>query len=55
MDIVVFPDVAHREATLGFTEYAYAVGAVQPDVRRTSRKHESHRVQQSGAQLPSAR
>ena len=30
-----FPDVAHRDATLGFTEYAYAVGAVQPDVPRT--------------------
>ena len=29
------PDVAHRDATLGFTEYAYAVGAVQPDVPRT--------------------
>ena len=30
-----FPDVAHTDATLGFTEYAYAVGAVQPDVPRT--------------------
>ena len=28
-------DVAHRDATVGFTEYAYAVGAVQPDVPRT--------------------
>ena len=30
-----FPDVAHRDASLGFTEYAYAVGGVQPDVPRT--------------------
>ena len=30
-----FPDVAHRDAILGFTEYAYAVGAVQQDVPRT--------------------
>ncbi|CAN0444191.1 unnamed protein product [Pylaiella littoralis] len=30
-----FPDVAHRDATLGFTEYAYTVGGVQPDVPRT--------------------
>ena len=30
-----FPNVAHMDATLGFTEYAYAVGAVQPDVPRT--------------------
>ena len=30
-----FPDVAHRDATLGSTEYAYAVRAVQPDVPRT--------------------
>eukprot|EP00752_Nemacystus_decipiens_P018060 g16192.t1 len=30
-----FPDVAHRDATLGFTEYAYAVGGVQPNVPRT--------------------
>eukprot|EP00903_Cladosiphon_okamuranus_P019283 g17724.t1 len=30
-----FPDVAHRDATLGFTEYAYAVGGVQPDVPKT--------------------
>ena len=30
-----FPDVAHRDTTLGFTEYAYAVGAVQPDVSCT--------------------
>ena len=30
-----FSDVAHMDATLGVTEYAYAVGAVQPDVPRT--------------------
>ena len=30
-----FPDVGHRDATLGFTEYAYAVRAVQPDAPRT--------------------
>ena len=30
-----FLDVADMDATLGFTEYVYAVGAVQPDVPRT--------------------
>ena len=30
-----FPDEAHKDATLGFTEYEYALGAVQPDVPRT--------------------
>ena len=30
-----FSDVAHRDATLGFTEYACAEGGVQPDVPRT--------------------
>ena len=30
-----FPDVAHRDGSFGFTEYAYAVGTSQPDVPRT--------------------
>ena len=29
------PDVAHRDGSFGFTEYAYAVGTSQPDVPRT--------------------
>ena len=33
-----FPDVGHRDVTLGFTKYAYAVGAVQPDVPRIIQK-----------------
>ena len=42
-----FPDVVHRDATLGFTEYAYAVGAVQPDVPRT--------IQEARASLDAAK
>ena len=30
-----FPDVAHRDGTFGFTEYAYAVGTTQRNVART--------------------
>ena len=30
-----FSDVAHRDGTFGFTEYAYAVGTTQPNVPRT--------------------
>ena len=30
-----FPDVAHRDGTFGFTQYAYAVGTTQPNVPRT--------------------
>ena len=30
-----FPDVAHRDDTFGFTEYAYAVGTTQPNVPQT--------------------
>ena len=30
-----FPDVAHRDGSFGFTEYAFAVGTSQPDVPRT--------------------
>lgn len=30
-----FPDVAHRDGTFGFTEYAYTVGTTQPNVPRT--------------------
>ena len=30
-----FPDVAHRDGSFGFTEYAYAVRTSQPDVPRT--------------------
>ena len=33
-----FPDVAHRDCTFGFTEYAYAVGTTQPNVPRTIKK-----------------
>ena len=33
-----FPDVAHRDGTFGFTEYAYAVGTTQPNVPRTSKE-----------------
>ena len=33
-----FPDVAQTDVTLGFTEYAYAVRAVQPDVPRIIQK-----------------
>ena len=31
----VFPDVAHRDGTFDFTEYACAVGTPQPKVPRT--------------------
>ena len=30
-----FPDVAHRDGSFGFTEYAYATGTSQPGVPRT--------------------
>ena len=30
-----FPDVAHRDGTFGFTEYAYTAGTTQPNVPRT--------------------
>ncbi|CAB1117222.1 unnamed protein product [Ectocarpus sp. CCAP 1310/34] len=30
-----FPDVTHRDGSFGFTEYAYAMGASQPDVPQT--------------------
>ena len=30
-----FSDVAHRDGTFGFTEYAYAVVTTQPNVPRT--------------------
>ncbi|CAB1118025.1 unnamed protein product [Ectocarpus sp. CCAP 1310/34] len=30
-----FPEVAHRDGSFGFTEYAYATGASQPDVPQT--------------------
>ena len=33
-----FPDVAHRDGTFGFTEYAYAVGTTQPIVPRIIKK-----------------
>ncbi|CAB1096834.1 unnamed protein product [Ectocarpus sp. CCAP 1310/34] len=30
-----FPDVAHKDGSFGFAEYAYAAGTVQPDVPKT--------------------